>query len=59
VHKILSALKLVKSGTVISLAANVPQQVAADVGANGIFQRTTDATRDGMVMDRYSVSYHG
>src|SRR5271169_6349976 len=35
-QKVLRAIKLVKSGTVISLAANEPQQVAADVGANGV-----------------------
>src|SRR5712691_5359744 len=50
-QKVLSAIKLVKSGTVVSLAANEPQQQAADVGANGVFRRTTNVTD--------SVSYHG
>src|SRR5262245_36283514 len=46
-QKVLSALKLVKSGTVISLASNEPQQAAADVGANGVFHRTTNAITEG------------
>ena len=57
-QKVLSAIKLVKTGTVISLAANEPQQVAADVGANGVFKRTTNTTDVGTT-DSYSVSYHG
>jgi len=58
-QKVLNAVKLVKSGTVVSLAANEPQQVAADVGANGIFHRTTNAITEGGTTDTYSVSYHG
>jgi kynurenine formamidase len=58
-QKVLSVIKLIKTGTVISLAANEPQQVAADVGANGIFHRTTNAITDGVATDTYSVSYHG
>jgi kynurenine formamidase len=58
-QKVLSAIKLVKSGTVISLAANEPQQVAADVGANGVFHRTTNGITAGGTTDTYSVSYHG
>ena len=57
-QKVLSAVKLVKSGTVISLAANEPQQVAADVGAAGVFKRTTNTTDVGTT-DNYAVSYHG
>src|SRR4051812_24910982 len=58
-QKVLSAVRLVKSGTVISLAANEPQQVAADVAANGLFRRTTNAITEGGTTDTYSVSYHG
>jgi len=58
-QKVLSAIKLVKSGTVISLAANEPQQVAPDVGANGLFRRTTNGITAGGTTDTYSVSYHG
>jgi kynurenine formamidase len=58
-QKVLSAIKLVKRGTVVSLAANEPQQVAADVGANGLFRRTTNAITEGGTTDTYSVSYHG
>jgi kynurenine formamidase/sugar lactone lactonase YvrE len=57
-QKVLSAIKLVRSGTVISLAANEPQQVAADVGAAGVFKRTTNVTDVGTT-DNYAVSYHG
>jgi kynurenine formamidase len=58
-QKVLSAIKLVKSGTVISLAANEPQEVAADVGANGVFHRTTNGITAGGTTDTYAVSYHG
>jgi len=58
-QKVLSAIKLVKSGTVISLAANEPQQAAADVNAAGVFHRTTNAITEGGTTDTYSVSYHG
>ena len=58
-QKVMNAIKLVKSGTVISLAANEPQQVAADVGANGLFRRTTNGITEGGTTDTYSVSYHG
>ena len=58
-QKVLSAIKLVKRGIVVSLAANEPQQVAADVGANGLFRRTTNAITEGGTTDTYSVSYHG
>src|SRR5215467_10101513 len=34
-QKVLAAVKLVKSGIVVSLAANEPQQAAADVAAAG------------------------
>jgi kynurenine formamidase len=58
-QKVLSAIKLVKHGTVISLAANEPQQAAADVAAAGLFKRTTNAITEGGTTDTYSVSYHG
>ena len=57
--RIVNAAKLVKSGIVVSLAHAVPQQVAADVGANGVFHRTTNAITATNTVDTYSVSYHG
>jgi kynurenine formamidase/sugar lactone lactonase YvrE len=57
-QKVLAAVRLVKSGTVVSLAANEPQQAAADVGPNGVFKRTTSTTDVGTT-DNYAVSYHG
>jgi kynurenine formamidase len=57
-QKILRAIKLVKSGTVVSLGANVPQQAAADVGGN-LFRRTSNAINEGGTSDTYAVSYHG
>jgi kynurenine formamidase len=57
--KVQSAIRLVKSGTVISLAANEPQQAAADVAPAGVFHRTTNAITEGGTTDTYSVSYHG
>jgi hypothetical protein len=56
-QKVLSAVRLVKSGIVVSLAPPVPQVAAAD--ANGVFRRTTNAITDGGTTDTYSVSYHG
>ena len=44
---------------VVSLAHAEPQEVAADVNANGIFHRTTNAITDGGTTDNYQVSYHG
>ena len=38
-QKVLSAIELVKSGIVVSLAHPEPQQAAADVSANGVFHR--------------------
>jgi len=58
-QKILSAVKLVKSGVVVSLAPPVPQVAAADVNATGVFHRTTNAITDGGTTDTYQVSYHG
>ena len=58
-QKVLSAMKLVKSGIVVSLAHAEPQEVAADVGAAGIFHRVTNAITDGGTTDNYQVSYHG
>jgi kynurenine formamidase len=57
--KIQSAIRLVKSGTVISLAANEPQQAAADVAPAGVFHRTTNVITEGGTTDTYTVSYHG
>jgi hypothetical protein len=58
-EKVQSAMKLVKSGIVVSLAHAEPQQVAADVGPNGLFKRTTLGITDGGTTDNYQVSYHG
>src|ERR1044071_6539744 len=46
-QKIMSAMKLVKEGIVVSLAHPEPQQAAADVNANGVFKRTTNAITNG------------
>src|SRR5215813_11373548 len=58
-EKVASAMKLARQGIVVSLAHAEPQEVAADVGANGIFHRTTNAITDGGTTDNYQVSYHG
>ena len=58
-QKVLSATRLVRNGIVVSLAPPVPQTVAADVGANGVFHRTTNAITDGGTTDNYQVSFHG
>lgn len=57
--RIVNAAKLVKSGIVISLAHAVPQQVAADVGVNAVFHRTTNGISATNTTDTYQVSYHG
>src|SRR5258706_8140112 len=58
-QKVLNAMRLVKSGIVVSLAHPEPQEVAADVGAAGIFHRVTNGITDGGTTDNYQVSYHG
>ena len=58
-EKVQSALKLVKSGIVVSLAHAEPQEVAADVGAAGLFHRTTLGITDGGTTDNYQISFHG
>src|SRR5215216_4960752 len=58
-QKIQSAMKLVKNGIAVSLAHAEPQQVAADVGPNGLFKRTTLGITEGGTTDNYQVSYHG
>jgi kynurenine formamidase len=58
-EKVLSATRLVKHGLVVSLAHAEPQEVAADVGANGLFRRTTNNITEGGTSDTYQVSYHG
>src|SRR5262245_65594066 len=58
-QKVQSALRLVRSGIVVSLAHAEPQEVAADVGPQGIFHRVTNAITDGGTTDNYQVSYHG
>src|SRR5258706_15103374 len=44
-QKVQSALKLVKSGIVVSLAHAEPQEMAADVGAGGIFHRVQNGIK--------------
>jgi kynurenine formamidase len=56
---VLRAVKLVKSGTVVSLAANVAQQPAPDAAPASIFRRTTNSITEGGTTDTYAVSYHG
>jgi hypothetical protein len=58
-QKVMSAVRLVKSGTVVSLAPPVPQVAAADVNAGGVFHRTVNAITTGVATDTYQVSYHG
>src|SRR6185503_2812262 len=58
-QKVADALKLVRNGIVVSLAHAEPQVVAADVGPQGIFHRTTNAITDGGTTDNYQVSFHG
>ena len=52
-------MRLVRDGTVVSLAHAEPQTVAADVGAPGIFHRVTNVITEGGTTDNYQVSYHG
>ena len=58
-EKVQDAASLVNTGVVISLAHAVPQTVAADVGENGLFRRTTNRIGDANTTDTYQVSYHG
>ena len=58
-QKVASAMRLARSGIVVSLAHAEPQVVAADVNANGIFHRVTNGITDGGTTDNYQVSYHG
>ena len=58
-EKVQNAMKLVKSGIAVSLAHAEPNVVAADVGPNGLFKRTTLGITDGGTTDNYQVSFHG
>src|SRR6266480_4239865 len=58
-EKVQSAMKLVKSGIAVSLAHAEPQEVAADVGAAGLFHRTTLGITEGGTTDNYQISFHG
>ena len=58
-RKVMDAARLVRTGTVVSLAHAEPQMAAADVNPNGVFRRTTNNITDGGTTDTYSVSYHG
>jgi kynurenine formamidase len=58
-QKVLSAVRLVKTGQVISLAHPVPQQEDAEVPASAVFHRTTNAITASGTTDNYQVSYHG
>ena len=58
-QKVLEATKLVRTGTVVSLAHAEPQVAAADVNPNGVFKRTTNNITEGGTADNYQVSYHG
>jgi kynurenine formamidase len=58
-QKVQSAARLVRSGTVVSLAHAVPQEEAADVSAAQVFRRTTNNIGPMSTTDTYQVSYHG
>ena len=58
-EKVASALRLVKDGTVVSLAHAEPQTAVADVAPAAVFHRTTNGITDGGTTDNYQVSYHG
>ena len=58
-QKVLAATRLVRTGTVVSLAHAVPQEQAADVGAAQVFKRTTNNISATVTTDNYQVSYHG
>jgi kynurenine formamidase len=58
-QKVMSAMRLAKSGIVVSLAHAEPQEAAADVGPAGVFHRVTNAITDGGTTDNYQVSFHG
>jgi kynurenine formamidase len=57
--KILSAVRLVKEGLVVSIAHPVPQQADAEVPAGAVFHRTTNGISATGTTDNYQVSYHG
>ncbi|MES1256517.1 MAG: cyclase family protein [Acidobacteriota bacterium] len=57
--KVLNAVRLVKSGLVVSMAHAVVQAPAADVDSARVFHRTTISLSDTGTMDNYQVSYHG
>jgi kynurenine formamidase len=57
--KSLSAVKLVKSGIVVSLAHAVPQLADVEVPPASVFHRTTNGITATNTTDTYSVSYHG
>lgn len=57
--KVLSAVKLVRSGIVISLAHPVPQHMDAETPAGAVFHRVTNGISDTNTTDNYQVSYHG
>src|SRR5262249_18908807 len=56
--KVASATRLVRSGIAVWLAHAEPQTPAADVNANGVFHRVTNAITDGGTTAPYQVSYH-
>jgi kynurenine formamidase len=57
--KTLSAMRLVRDGIVVSLAHNMPQELAEDVTAGALFNRTTNNITTSLTTDTYQVSYHG
>ncbi len=58
-QKVRSAVRLARSGIVVSLAHAVPQEQAADVGAGQVFRRTTNSIGAMVTTDTYQVAYHG
>lgn len=57
--KVQAAARLVSAGVVVSMAAPVPQAVAADVTEAQVFQRRTNNVSATGTTDTYQVSYHG
>lgn len=57
--KVLSTVKLVRYGIVISLAHPVPQHADAETPDSAVFHRVTNGISATNTTDNYQVSYHG
>ena len=58
-EKVLTTVKLVKAGMVVSLAHTVPMKADAEVPAGSVFHRITNGIGEFNTTDTYQVSYHG